>query len=234
MRRLLILPAILVLAWASVSGQDIHYLKPETIAGVVQALPEPPKPSSLGAEADLEAVLQVQAWRTLEQVAFAKQIDGWDVYDYAGILGAWFKPSQVPVCNALLRSVEADMHKASSLAKKRFGRPRPPYVDARVKTCIDAPPRSSHSYPSGHSTAIHLEAFVLAEIFPEYRDALLTYADKAAWSRIIAGVHFPSDDMAGRHLAEALLAEMKKNQTFMAALEHCRAEMAPFTLKKAS
>ena len=156
-----------------------------------------------------------------------------DVYDYAWILGAWFKPSQVPLCNALLRSVEADMHKASSLAKNHFERLRPPYVDARVKTCINAPPRFSHSFPSGHSTAIHLEAFVLAEIFPEYRDALLAYADKAAWGRIIAGVHFPSDDVAGRHLAQALLVEMKKNSDFLAALERCRAEVAPFALKKA-
>jgi acid phosphatase (class A) len=233
MRRLLVLPVVLLLACGFLRAQDRHYLNPETIMAVVRALPEPPNPRSLEAEADLEAVLQVQAWRTPEQVAFAKQIDGWDVYDYTGILGAWFKPSQVPACNALLRSVEADMLKASSLAKKRFERPRPPYVDARVKPCVEVPSRGSHSYPSGHSTAIHLEAFVLAEVFLEFRDALLAYADRAAWSRTIAGVHFPSDDVAGRHLATALLSELKKNPDFLAALERCRAEGAPLTLKKA-
>jgi acid phosphatase (class A) len=71
-------------------------------------------------------------------------------------------------------------------------------------------------------------ALLLAEIFPERRDELLAWAHRAAWSRIIGGVHFPTDDVGGQLLAETFVAEVLKNPAARAALERARAEAQPF------
>ena len=71
-------------------------------------------------------------------------------------------------------------------------------------------------------------------MFPDRRDALTAWAHKAAWGRIIGGVHYPSDDVGGQVLARALLAEFEKNPAFRAALERAKAEAAPFLLPQAA
>lgn len=116
--------------------------------------------------------------------------------------------------------------------KKRFARPRPPKVDPRIQPCVALP--GSGSYPSGHALYIYVEAGVLAEIHPEYREALMARAHRAAWGRILGGVHFPSDLEGGRMLAERLVDEMKQSEAFKQAVEACRKEAEAFRMKKAS
>jgi len=117
-------------------------------------------------------------------------------------------------------------------AKETFNRPRPPKVDPRIDPCVHLP--SGGSYPSGHASAIYARAEVLGEVFPEQRDALFAWADRAAWGRVLGGVHFPTDLVAGRVLAKIVIDAMKKNPEFRAAIERCRAEVAPFLAKKAA
>jgi membrane-associated phospholipid phosphatase len=47
-------------------------------------------------------------------------------------------------------------------------------------------------------------------------------------------VHFPSDDVGGRMVAQAIVAELRKSPAYRTAVEQCRAEAAPFRLKKAA
>ena len=215
------------------SSGKVHFLEPGTFPELLRVLPAPPEPGSLAALADLEAVLMVQAWRSPDQVAYAKKIDEASVFAYAEVLGPWFTAEQLPVLTKFFKQVNTDAGAAIGQAKNRFARLRPPYVDAQVHPCIDVPARKSFSYPSGHSTELNLEALVLAEIFPEKRENLLAWGRKAAWGRILAGVHFPTDDVGGRILAEALLVALRKNPAFLAAIENCRKESAPFLLEKA-
>jgi acid phosphatase (class A) len=215
------------------SSGKTHFLEPATFQELLKTLPVPPEPGSLGAQADLEAVLQVQVWRSPEQEAFARRIDQVSLFDASEVLGPWFTADHLPQLAKFLRQVIGDSGVAGGQAKKQFARLRPPYVDARVHPCIEVPPRSSYSYPSGHSTLLNLEALVLAEIFPEQRERLLAWGRQAAWARILAGVHFPTDDVGGRILAEALFSAMRKNPRFLSDLENCRKEAAPFLLEKA-
>jgi acid phosphatase (class A) len=117
-------------------------------------------------------------------------------------------------------------------AKLRFKRPRPPLQDSRVQPCtpvhlpdVQPPPAPFYSYPSGHATSIHLLAGLLAELVPERREALQTWAHRATWSRMIAGVHFPSDAVGGELLAEITLRTLKGSPAFREALERCKAEV---------
>jgi acid phosphatase (class A) len=216
-----------------VASSKTHFLDLAVIQSLALKLPAPPEPDSLAAQADLEAVLQVQAWRTPEQAAFAKKIDEGSVFDFAEVLGDWFTADNLPGLRLFFKQAGDDAGAASGLAKNHFERLRPPYVDARVRPCVGVPPRNSFSYPSGHSIVLHLDALILTEIFPERRDALLEWGRKAAWGRIIGGVHFPSDDLGGRLLAESLFAALRKNPAFLAGIERCREEAVPFLLKKA-
>jgi len=63
----------------------------------------------------------------------------------------------------------------------------------------------SPSYPSGHTTQAYYIAFKLSEIYPELKNKLLGLANMIAQARIDRGVHFPSDNSAGKMLALRLL-----------------------------
>lgn len=208
-----------------------HFVKPGEF-DVAKVLPAPPAPGSLAAEADLEAVLQAQAWRTPEQEAWAKFIDQDNPFKHASVLGTWFTKENLPVTAAFINDVTEDVNAVGALTKALHARPRPSQVDARVKPVIAVP--TTASYPSGHCTRAYAWAAVLAEIFPDKRAELMARAERAAWGRVLAGVHFPSDTIGGRLMAEAVVAKLKQREAFRAAVEKCRAEAAPFLLKKAA
>jgi membrane-associated phospholipid phosphatase len=66
------------------------------------------------------------------------------------------------------------------------------------------------SYPSGHSTFSGAAGAVLEHFFPEASGLLNQRADEAALSRLLAGIHFRSDNddglTLGRYIAEQIIA----------------------------
>lgn len=187
-------------------------------------LPEPPAAGSLAARTDLEAVLQVQAWRTPEQVAWARVVDKDSVFLHAEILGAGFTAERLPVTAAFFKRVADDMRALDGAAKKPFLRPRPTTIDPRVQPCVTLP--TSTSYPSGSAMQAFVWAELLAEAVPAKRTELMARAHRAAWGRVIGGVHFPSDVVAGALLADVYLAEARKSAAFREAFAACAAELA--------
>jgi acid phosphatase (class A) len=205
-----------------------HFVKP-TAVDCAKILPPPPASCTLSARADLEAVLQMQAWRTPEQVEWAKRIAKNDAFIFADFVGPWFTKEKLPVTAALFKSVDEDRQEVTEVAKNLFARARPWVVDPRVQPCVDKP--ASDSYPSGHATSIFARASLLAEIFPEKRDAIFDFAHRATWGRVYGGVHFPSDLVGGEILADAFFAELRKSPAFQAEVEKCRAEVASIAKK---
>lgn len=201
-------------------------------ADPVASLPPPPEIGSIADRADLEAVRQAQEWRSPAQVAWARRIAEGDMFDNADVLGSWFTAANVPLTARLLELVEDDVRGVVGRAKDAFKRPRPPMVDPHIAPCVHLP--SGGSYPSGHASAIYARAEVLSEVFPDQRQALFAWADRAAWGRVLGGVHFPTDLVAGRVLAQAVVDAMRTNPEFRAAIARCKAEVAPFLAKKAA
>lgn len=66
------------------------------------------------------------------------------------------------------------------------------------------------SYPSGHTTQAFYLAHFLSDMYPDLKEQLLVLAQMIADSRIDRGVHFPSDNAAGKQLAETLFMLSKK------------------------
>lgn len=200
-----------------------HFAKPTSV-DCARVLPPPPAPDTLAGRADLEAVLAAQAWRTPEHVAWAKRVDKNDAFLSADVLGTWFTRENLPLTAALLKEVDEDRHEVTEVAKKLFARARPYAVDPRVQPCVGKP--SNDSYPSGHTASIFTRAGVLAEIFPDKREELFALAHRAAWGRVQAGVHFPSDLVGGWLLAEPIVVEIKRSPAFQERLQQVRAEVA--------
>ncbi len=200
-----------------------HFAKPTSV-DCARILPPPPAPGSLAARADLEAVLQAQAWRTPEHVAWAKRVDKNDLFLFADVVGPWFKRENLPATAAFLKEVDEDRHEITEVAKKLFARARPYAAEPRIQPVVGKP--SNDSYPSGHTSSLFTKAGVLAEIFPEQRAEIFDFAHRAAWSRIFGGVHYPSDLVGGWLLAEQIVVELKKSPAFQERLNAVRAEIA--------
>ena len=60
------------------------------------------------------------------------------------------------------------------------------------------------AYPSGHAFQSRILAMALAEKYPQHEKRFRGLANEIAENRVIAGVHFPSDSIAGKVLADEL------------------------------
>ena len=208
---------------AAAAPETWHFLH----AGELEAkkiLPPPPAPGSLAAQADLETVLHVQAARTPEQVAWAKFVEHDDLFKNARVLGDWFTAENLPFLAAFFHQVDDDGDLIFSDVKTLYFRPRPPFADSRVHPCVEL--KTTGSYPSGHSSQAWMWAGLLAEIFPEKRTEILDRARDVAWGRVIGGVHYPSDLVAGKVVGEAYLALARKNAAFRARWAECQQEIS--------
>lgn len=134
------------------------------------------------------------------------------------------RPGAKKAVNALFDNMLAPIYHF----KRRFKRGRP-------GMCCSEPlePMFPHgdrdhpahpAYPSGHSTQAHALAFFYARLFPQLTDALMAAAADIAWNREIAGLHYPSDSLAGKLLASQLVDMLFENATFAALAEAAAAE----------
>lgn len=200
-----------------------HFLSPDAL-DLPAILPSPPAWHSLAGRAELDALLQIQTWRTTEQVAWAKLVEKDTVWQAGALLGEGFTAARLPRTARFFWKLTVDTHAISERAKLCRARPRPPQVDPRLAPCVSLPENTS--YPSGHSLQAYVRAEVLSDLFPRHRTALLERAQRAAWSRILGGVHFPTDTVAGRRLAKAIVERLRSLPAYREALEDCRAELA--------
>src|SRR5258708_21875732 len=89
-------------------------------------------------------------------------------------------------------------------SKYAYNRPRPSRLDKDFTTVIPNP--HSPSYPSEHAVAAGAAAAVLAYLFSTHAQAILAQADEAGRSRLLAGVHYPTDVQAGFDFGHAVPA----------------------------
>ena len=84
-------------------------------------------------------------------------------------------------------------------AKYTYWAIRPSQLDPEVKTVFATP--NHPSYPAAHACSSIAVARVLGYLFPRDAEVFAVLAERAAESRIWAGIHYRSDVVAGRALA---------------------------------
>ena len=109
-------------------------------------------------------------------------------------------------------------------SKYFYNRRRPSELDHRLPTALPVP--NSPSYPSEHAAAAQAAATVLAYFLPAEAQSFQTMADQAGWSRVLAGLQYPSDYHAGRRSAGELPSRSSRKRRRMARMpfgrEACR------------
>lgn len=148
-----------------------------------------------------------------------------NVTAFAATLGSWFDLKKLPKTAALFEELRAEEKAAAKTAKNHFLRHRPWVLDPSLKTCTreDAP---QSSYPSGHSTVGFSAAVVLAHMMPDMADKIMARAKNYAEHRLVCGVHYRSDIVAGQVLGTMLAEELLANPTFKAQFDAAKAEVA--------
>jgi acid phosphatase (class A) len=200
-----------------------------------QLLAPPPAVGSERDRADQATVLLLQKAVGDERFQSAT-IDANYVYArfaFADALGHSIDPSTMPLTVHLLNRALRDVADPILQAKNFFQRPRPFQRFRLSRVCgmtvapaPEADPIGGSSYPSGHSAYGWATALILAQIAPDHAPELLEKASEYAESRLICGVHFPSDIEAGRVLAVAMVERLKNVPAFEADLASARVEFA--------
>ena len=205
-----------------------RYLPGETEAFVASFGP-PPAAGSADSRRELDELLEMQRTRTPAQAKAAQADRKKDVSRFYAALGLdAAHPPRLPKLRQFTDTAEADIGPYVRVVKDKYRRLRPYEIEPRLEPCI-GDVAGDLSYPSGHATYGWLMGYLLAELVPERRDALMQRADEFARQRMMCGVHFRSDLEAGRRGAEWLVAKMHESAAFSrdesAAMRELRAEL---------
>ena len=161
-----------------------------------------PSPSHQWLEVDerLCRAARIHGLRTIFR-AVSRLGDG--VFWYAlmlALLAADGTPAIGPVLHMVVAGLAGTM--LYRWLKAKISRPRPYRVN-RAITC-NARPLDQFSFPSGHS--LHAVAFTTIAIayYPQLAFLLIPFTFLVALSRMVLGLHYPSDVLAGSAIGAAI------------------------------
>lgn len=104
--------------------------------------------------------------------------------------------------------------------KRDFLRPRPDTLAPDLQVAIEVPKHAS--YPSGHAAQGYMTGLIFALVDPAHADQYKAMGFDIGLRREIAGVHYPTDSIAGRKLAQAVLDKLMEVPAFTEQLEKAR------------
>jgi acid phosphatase (class A) len=189
---------VLIAIWLAHDRFAPPYYLREPADSLVALLPPPAAEDSTATRAELDDLLVLQAARTTATVAFARANKRLDIGQFTEVLGITRTRSrELKEFRKLFEHVEEDIQPLVRHAKKTFARRRPFLVDPRITPCLDGVARE-RSYPSGHAAYAWTVGYLLADLLPEKRAAILARAAQFAEQRRVCGVHYASDIEAGR------------------------------------
>ena len=181
-------------------------------------LPPPPAVGSTEEKAEFEELRAIAARSTPEQRAVAKhdaEDETPDIFNAAIGFDIATRPQTFKLLDMVVKEEDGD----SKAAKAFFHRERPYSTDPSLKTCTPVKPgKAPTSYPSGHSSLAFSMGVVLASLLPEKSQAILARSAEYAEHRLVCGVHFRSDIVAGQQFGTVLALRLMQNPQFQCDL----------------
>ncbi len=151
--------------------------------------------------------LHRRAWRWLRRASTpaSRLADGPAWILVASVLLASLGPAALPAVGRMLlgAAVGVLLYK---LLKRRTARPRPCDVRPGIHSWLPAPDR--FSFPSGHTLHAVAMTVVACDALPLLTPALAPFAALVGVSRVVLGLHYPSDVLAGAAIGAALAAAL--------------------------
>jgi undecaprenyl-diphosphatase len=149
---------------------------------------------------------RVNRWRPprflrLWMVAATRGGDGWLWYAMALVVALWGGDQRLEALLAVVLSVASGIC-IFLLMKRTFRRKRPCTLEPHCWTTLLPP--DQFSFPSGHTITAVAVATCLGSYYPAMQPGLYFCAVSVAISRILLGMHFLSDVLAGAGIGWAL------------------------------
>jgi acid phosphatase (class A) len=189
-------------------------------------LPPPPAMGSAQEKAEFDELRAIAARSTAEQRAVAKkdaEDETPDIFNAAIGFDVATRPQTFKLLSMVVDEEDGD----TKGAKAFFHRDRPYAADPSLKTCTPVKPgKAANSYPSGHSSLAFSMGVILASLMPEKSQAILARSAEYAEHRLVCGVHFRSDIVAGQQFGTVLGLRLMQNPQFQAQMKLARAELA--------
>ena len=228
MRRLAIAGFVALLSVPVLAkGVDPGFLKPSDMFDPAHFLPPPPEDGSPRALAELAETKKIMAEATPAQRAAAASDDGNENGTiFAVVLGPAWDLAKLPATAKVINEVTASEGPFSDVAKNEFHRRRPWIVDTTIQTCAPhRPSQDMQSYPSGHTTVGYGMGVVLANLMPNPAQAILGRSAQFAENRLICGMHFRSDIVAGQQFGTIMAIRLMQNPQFQADMAAAKTEL---------
>ena len=220
---------LLLLLAPTLRAED-SYLAPGQPDSIALMAP-PPAPGSEEEAADLASARAVFKARTPAEEARAFKDASLSMFLFAPAIGSFFEPGRFPKTEALFQKVKKEIGEPVDRVKQHWQRQRPYQMDAQLTL---GRPERSFGYPSGHSTRGTVYALLMAEVFPDKKEAILAIGRNIGWDRVLIGKHFPTDIYAARVLGQAIMRELLANPTFQQDLAAAKAEVEAAQPQKAA
>jgi acid phosphatase (class A) len=200
-----------------------------------QLLGDPPAAGSTQEKAEIDQLLKLQSGITPAEIERCKSEVSVQPFYFAKVVGDWFSAENLPETDKLLKLATKDSKPIFGAAKTLWNRARPYDVSNQIHPSL--PKEQTPSYPSGHATRGVVWATIIAELVPKDKAAIMACGRQIGDDRALAGVHFPSDviagQMLGREIAKRLLTDPDFQTQFVKAKAECAAHatLQPTTAK---
>ncbi|HEX2559009.1 phosphatase PAP2 family protein [Phenylobacterium sp.] len=201
----------------------------------LKLIPPPPAAGSPDEAADLAAFRETRKLadspRWTQATADVELFSPAAFTSWSCAAGVRISAETTPATARLMQRALFDAGAAANPPKEHYKRPRP-FTGVTARTCVaPASLGANASYPSGHASVGWAWALILAELKPERANELLLRGREFGDSRVVCGVHYPSDVEAGRVIGAAVVARLHADAEFEAAMAEAKAELAKASAK---
>ncbi len=181
---------------------------------------EPPQPGSEAQLRDEAELFKAQLARTEEQCRQAEFVVLVSLKSFYGQPMGPLTDKEVIKLTSLFEQIRNDGDFFIQKMKVDFPRQRPFLYISGLEPCVRK--EVTGAYPSGHAALSTLYALILSDLFPEHAAQFKQRADEIAQSRILSGMHHPSDIESGKELGAVLYKELKQSLKFKKALKEAK------------